>query len=318
MFDQIHKHIEPGYKKCFILYSHNKVNKNEPKVIRLSFVKFNNEEDFTERALSVAYTDYSKQRLIGRTFNSASLVIANEFPEGSFPVEKHFLSFINHMMKHFNYKAYPSTDLSENFYKKLKEITWPEEVGICEGDYTSLLHTILATKKALGKNILSVCFDHKFDDSFNKFFKYYHIDLTFNPEGAVLVTDKFITDERATEIVNMKPKVVISFNDACINSFGDSRAIGRLYQAGIHLVPSSITKVGNSLIAEGCVDQKRTMEQNFKLIETTGQRVETIWKFALEKRINFNEIVDEIAKAELTANRFKLTTYDVGVNLYKA
>ena len=33
---------------------------------------------------------------------------------------------------------------------------------------------------------------------------------------------------------------------------------------------------------------------------------------------NFNEIVDEIAKAELTANRFKLTTYDVGVNLYKA
>ena len=112
----------------------------------------------------------------------------------------------------------------------------------------------------------------------------------------------------------MKPKVVISFNEACI----DESALGRLYQAGIHLIPSSITKVGNSLIAEGCNGQQRTMEQNFKLIETTGQRVETIWKFALEKRINFNEIVDEIAKAEIATSRFKLTTYEVGANLYKA
>ena len=59
-------------------------------------------------------------------------------------------------------------------------------------------------------------------------------------------------------------------------------------------------------------------KQTFKLIETTGQRVQTIWKMALEKRINFNDIVSEITRSQIATNRFKLETHDIGVNTYKA
>ena len=91
-----------------------------------------------------------------------------------------------------------------------------------------------------------------------------------------------------------------------------------LRENNIDLIPSGITKLGNTLIADNQVNVLRSVEQTFKLIETTGQRVEAIWKMALEKRINFNDIVSEITRAEVGQNRFKLETHDIGVNTYKA
>ena len=196
---------------------------------------------------------------------------------------------------------------------------WPPDVDMCEPDYMGLLHTLLATKKSIGKNLLSVYFDYDYDDSFNQFFKYYHINVVDDPKDAVLVTDKYINFERATEIVALKPNIVISFNDACIWETNINDAPMALLRVNnIHLIPSGITKLGNSLIADNFVNNLRTIEQTFKLIETTGERVEKIWKIALEKRVNFNDIISEITKAQIATNRFKLETRDVGVNTYKA
>ena len=121
------------------------------------------------------------------------------------------------------------------------------------------------------------------------------------------------------EIVVLKPEIVISTNDGCIWETPINDVPMRvLRKNNIDLISSGITKLGNTLIADNHVNELRSVEQTFKLIETTGQRVEAIWKMVLEKRINFNDIVSEITKAEIQQNRFKLEVHDIGVNTYKA
>lgn len=318
MFDLLSSHIEPEYKKCFSLYQSKNLESSRSKIIRLSFTTFIDKKDFESRCLAIAFSDYSKYMTSGQKFNGASLIIANDFGEKGKIVTKQLIQMINQLTKTNNWKIYPSSDIPAEFFYKLKEVQWPEGIDIAEPDYISLLHTILATKKSFGENLLSVCFDWEYDESFNQFFKYYHIDVVDNPEGVVLVTNKFITDEKAGEIVNLKPRAVISFIDGTLNDYNDDRPMGRFKLANIHVIPSGITKLGNTLVADSYINDLRPMEQTFKLIETTGQRVQSIWKIALEKRINFNEIVSEITKANIGSNRFKLASHDVGDNTYKA
>ena len=320
MFDLLHTHIEPEYKKCYSIYTTKDIDCTRSPIVRLSFETFYNKEDFETRCLNIAFSDLAKHMTSGQPFNGVSLIVANDFGENGQVIDKHICSLINHLTKKHNLKVYPSAQSSQNYIAKLKEVQWPPDVDLCEPDYMSLLHTILATKKSFGKNLLSVCFDYEYDKSFDQFFKYYHIDIVNDPKDAVLVTNKYIDLERAKEIANLKPNTVISFNDACIwESYGINDApMGILRMNNIHLVPSGITKIGNTIIADTFVNSLRSLEQAFQLVETTGQRVETLWKIALESRINFNDIVSEITKAKIAANRFKLKTYDVGVNIYKA
>ncbi len=318
MFDLLSSHIEPGFKKCFSAYtSANNDSKRSP-IVRLSFAPFYNEKDFENRCFNIAFTDEMKLMTSGQPHNGISLIIANDFGTGGQPIEKHFIKMIDHIIKENNWKVYPSSDIPEDFFKKLKEISWPEGVGIVEPDYMTLLHTILATKKAFGQNLLSVYFDWEYDNSFNQFFKYYHIDVTDNPEKAVLVTNKFIDDNRAKEIVDMKPRTVISFKDGTIDDYNSNEAMGRLKFNEIHLVPAGITQIGNTMVADNYINNLRSTDETFRLLETVGDRVEALWKMALESRINFNDVVTEITRASISTNRFKLQTFGVGNNIYKA
>jgi hypothetical protein len=319
MFDILYSHIEPEYKKCYYAYSQSNIKTNRQKIVHLSFATFIDKDDFKTRSYDIAFNDYTKRMTSGQPFDIVSLVIANDFDLNGQAIEKNLIHLINFITKSYKLKIYPSASVPQSIIKKLKDIYWPNDIDMYEPDYMSLLHTILATKKAIGKNLLSVYFDYDYDDSFNQFFKYYHIDIVDEPKDAVLVTDKFIDENRANELVNLKPKIVISVNDGCIWQTPINDApMGILRKNSIDLISSGITKIGNTLVADNQVNNLRSVEQTFKLIETTGQRVETIWKMALEKRINFNDIVSEITKAEVEQNRFKLEVHDIGVNTYKA
>ncbi len=319
MFDLLYNQIDPENKKCYSAYTSTEQHPERSQVVRLSFETFHNKEDFETRCLNIAFSDYAKQMTSGQLFNGVSLIVANDFGVNGPTIDKQIVFLINFLTKQHNLKVYPSSGVPQNIIGKLKEVQWPPDVDMCEPDYMGLLHTLLATKKSIGKNLLSVYFDYDYDDSFNQFFKYYHINVVDDPKDAVLVTDKYINFERATEIVALKPNIVISFNDACIWETNINDAPMALLRVNnIHLIPSGITKLGNSLIADNFVNNLRTIEQTFKLIETTGERVEKIWKIALEKRVNFNDIISEITKAQIATNRFKLETRDVGVNTYKA
>ena len=318
MFDLLSSHIEPGFKKCFSAYKSANNDSTRSPIVRLSFAPFHSEKDFENRCLNIAFTDEMKLMTSGQTHNGISLIIANDFGAGGQPIEKHFIKMIDYIIKENNWKVYPSPDIPESFFKKLKEVRWPDGVDIAEPDYVTLLHTILATKKAFGENLLSLYFDWEYDEGFNQFFKYYHIDITDNPENAVLVTNKFIDDNRAKEIVEMKPRTVISFKDGTVDDYNSDGPMGRLKFNNIHLVPSGITQIGNTMVADNYINDLRSTEETFKLIETVGDRVETLWKMALESRINFNDLVTEITKARIASNRFKLQTFGVGHNTYKA
>lgn len=320
MFDILHSHIEPEYKKCYYAYSQSNLKTDRQKIVHLSFTTFIDEEDFKVRSRNIAFSDYTKRMTSGQPFNVITLVIANDFGLNGKAIDKNLVHLVNFLTKSHNLKIYPSSSIPENIVKKLKDVYWPEDVDRYEPDYMSLLHTILQTKKSLGRNLLSVCFDYEYDDSFNQFFKYYHIDIVNDPKDAVLVTDKYIDFDRAKEIVKLQPEIVISFNDGCIwESYGINDAPMGLFRVNdINLIPSGITKLGNTLVADNHINNLRTIEQTFKLIETTGERVESLWKMSLEKRINFNDIVSEITKAEVSSNRFKLEVHDIGVNTYKA
>ena len=318
MFDLLSSHIEPGFKKCFSAYKSTNNDSTRSPIVRLSFAPFHSEKDFENRCLNIAFTDEMKLMTSGQTHNGISLIIANDFGAGGQPIEKHFIKMIDYIIKENNWKVYPSPDIPESFFKKLKEVRWPDGVDIAEPDYVTLLHTILATKKAFGENLLSLYFDWEYDEGFNQFFKYYHIDITDNPEKAVLVTNKFIDDNRAKEIVEMKPRTVISFKDGTVDDYNSDGPMGRLKFNNIHLVPSGITQIGNTMVADNYINDLRSTEETFKLIETVGDRVETLWKMALESRINFNDVVTEITKARIASNRFKLQTFGVGHNTYKA
>tara|TARA_B100001094_G_scaffold124656_1_gene120518 strand:- start:4631 stop:5590 length:960 start_codon:yes stop_codon:yes gene_type:complete len=319
MFDILYSHIEPEYKKCYYAYSQSNLKTDRQKIVHLSFTTFIDADDFKIRSHNIAFNDYTKRMTSGQPFDIISLVIANDFGLNGKAIEKNIIYLVNFLTKSYDLKIYPSSSISENIVKKLKDVYWPEDVDKYEPDYMGLLHTILATKKSLGRNLLSVCFDYDYDESFKQFFKYYHIDIVDDPKDAVLVTDKYIDFDRAKEIVRLKPEIVVSFNDGCIwESNINDAPMALLRENNIDLIPSGITKLGNTLIADNQVNVLRSVEQTFKLIETTGQRVEAIWKMALEKRINFNDIVSEITRAEVGQNRFKLETHDIGVNTYKA
>ena len=319
MFDILHSHIEPEYKKCYYAYSQSEVKTDRKKIVHLSFAPFIDKDDFKIRSYNIAFNDCTKRMTSGQPFDVVSLVVANDFGPNGKAIEKNLIHLINFITKSHNLKVYPSSSVPQSIVNKLKDLHWPADVDRYEPDYMTLLHTILATKKSLGRNLLSVNFDYEYDDSFNQFFKYYHIDLVDTPKDAVLVTDKFIDENRANEIVVLKPEIVISTNDGCIWETPINDVPMRvLRKNNIDLISSGITKLGNTLIADNHVNELRSVEQTFKLIETTGQRVEAIWKMVLEKRINFNDIVSEITKAEIQQNRFKLEVHDIGVNTYKA
>ncbi|MBB22338.1 MAG: hypothetical protein CMN04_05540 [Roseibacillus sp.] len=323
MFDILYSHIEPEYKKCYYAYKQSNLQSNlktdRKTIVHLSFAKFIDKEDFKIRSRNIAFNDYTKRMTSGQPFNVITLVVANDFGSNGKAIEKNLVHLVNSLTKLYNLKIYPSSSIPENIVKKLKEVCWPEDIDRYEPDYMGLLHTILATKKSFGRNLLSVCFDYDYDDSFNQFFKYYHIDIVDDPKEAVLVTDKFIDENRASEIVGLQPNVVISVDDGCIWETPINDApMGILRKNNIDLISSGITKLGITLVADNHINNLRTVEQTFKLIETTGERVESIWKMVLEKRINFNDIVSEITKAEVSSNRFKLGVHDIGVNTYKA
>ena len=172
MFDLLYSHIEPDYKKCYTAYASINKNPKRSNVVRLSFETFLNEEDFKTRCLNVAFSDYAKQITSGQPFSGVSLIVATDFAERGQAIQKDIVMLINSLTKQFDLKVYPSAGVSQNIMRKLKEVQWPPDVDMCEPDYMSLLHTVLATKKAIGKNLLSVCFDYEYDESFNQFFKY--------------------------------------------------------------------------------------------------------------------------------------------------
>ena len=323
MFDLVRTHIAPLDKKCFSIHTYNKKINDEVEITRLSFTKFIDEESFTTRSKCVAYNDYAKQKLTGRTFNAFSLVVANDFEVRGKPVDKQLLEFIRNFSKKNNYQLYPSHNIPDKLFQLIENSCWTSEVDIPEGDYASLLYAIASTRDSL--KIWDVYLDLELDKVFHNALKLQNMKIVQTPENSIYITDKFIDDAEAKRLVALKPKVIVNFDDACIDNLGDNQALGRLYQAGIHLIPPGITKIGNSLIAEGFAKELRQLEESFKLIETNFQRCNKIWQYAMHTKENFSAIVNEIVKAgfdttetDFIKNRHKLETFGVGANSYKA
>lgn len=322
----------PQEKNCFILDSNNLGY--ETTIHRICTTEYIDANDFKNRAKLILENEKHKSLLSGKNWNPGVWVIANKFKDHGEVIEKHLASMISKRLNTvYDINVYPSSSLSFNFVKSVKRgLAWDQNIEGPEADFTSVFATILSIHQKYPE--YKVTSDFQSNSVFNQGF----LDLakeqlnyvphkTFGPLDAdILITDKIITPEYSTQLIQAKPKIIVLCNDLGF-SFKDAnnphnKPIHELIEKNIQVIPPFISTIGNSLIAEGIASAKRDLEESFKLTQNLISHFNSsIWDFALNSRINYCMVVSEIFNSiadDTNQTRFQLSPYDVGTMSYLA
>ena len=316
MFIQKNKQENYQDKRVFSILGETKDNCMN----RLCFIDFDNSQNFNDRINRLYSIEKTRQVLTGKQTVTGVVVVSEHFVDkGSVP-KKQLTEFLRKIvLKHVD-KVYPSSHIDFEVYtKSVQESSiWNNDIQPPEADYASLLTSIISAKE---KNILDTV--HRDSDILNQQgfsdFAKDHINLTFSNDADIVVTDKFFDLKYVQMLSNTRCRVLICFNE--VPYLPNSIPVKHLEKSNIHIVPSSVTKLGNFLVAEGLYNNNKNIEESFYLTQGLSTNLNnSLWDFALDSKENFHNVVEEIYNGikDETKNRFKLITQGVGAMNYRA
>jgi hypothetical protein len=312
----------PQEKYCFIIHSEDLGY--EHTLHRLCLTEFVNADDFEKRAKSILELEKQKSLLSGKNWNPGVWLIANKFTDYGDVIEKQLAQMIGKRLKILKKFIYPSYNISSNVLKLVTEgMYWDRGIEMPEADFSSLFMSTASILRVYPEYRINSDFkeDSILKEDFLNLVKEHmnYVGPTFGNPPEILITDKHLTEEYSEQIVKMKPKIVLHFDDIGIINI---RASERLIKNNIHIIPSCVTMMGNSLISQGLSNNKRTIDESFKLIQNQVTHFNSsIWDFSLNSRENFLTVINEIYNAmadEKAESRFRLDSQDVGTMSYLA
>lgn len=314
MYQEDYKKITPTEKRCIIVSS-----EDQRVARRVVFGKFKTEKEFEEDYKEHYKEEKTRQVLSGKNFPAGLVFIADDFGEGGKVPEKHLVEFIRKLSSKNKWSHYPSSSLRDNYeFEHLHQLNisefWDDTLPVQEADYVSMFVATLTAVKT--KELKTFLVDGTNLSHFQEMLKQV-IQPTFgNPD--VYITSNFIDWQEIKKIEKINPKVVLFFGNSIIT---ESMA-NHLIKKDIHIIPPSITQLGNMLISEGIFNNSREVSESFQLINKACSELnDSLWRYALNYRVNFYTVVDEIYKAYTNENetsRFRLDYKDIGAMSYLA
>ena len=316
-FPLVHKNLNVADKQVYIVNEYNK-DKDKQEIVRTIILPFIDEADFEIKSLNACYTEWAKIVLSGLDFHAKTFCYAKDFSKcgKGHAVEKRLYQQLKHYIRFQKLRMYPTTTLdNEEFFKfstnvAASDVIWDETCNSYEGDLTTLTYTINATRRIKDVHKIYLNFQNHDPAPLEAMLKYWSFQMISEPtDDCIVVTDQYITPEVAKFLSAKQPVAIIGFNDSDYDHFSSSEdAYVIMKENDVHYVPASITKLGSTLIAEGLANHKRSVGDTYELLKMYPEKVENLWKFADNYRVNFNDICLSIADAILlgTQNPYKL------------
>lgn len=314
MYQEDYKQILPTEKRCIIVSSEDqRVSR------RVVFSKFKTEKEFQEDYEEHYKEEKTRQILSGKDFPVGLVFVADDFLEAGKVPEKQLVEFVRKLSTKKKWSHYPSSSLRDNYeFEHLHQINisefWDDTLPVQEADYVSMFVATLTAVKT--KELKTFLIAGTNLSHFQEMLKQV-IQPTFgNPD--IYITNNFIDWEEIRKIEKINPKVVLLFGNSIIT---ESMA-NHLIKKDIHIIPPSITQLGNMIISEGIFNKSREVSESFQLINKACSDLnQSLWRYAENYKVNFYTVVDEIYKAHTDENetsRFKLTYKEIGAMSYRA
>jgi|TARA_B110000444_G_scaffold60236_1_gene56100 hypothetical protein len=314
MYQEDYKQILPTEKRCIIVSS-----EDQRVARRVVFGKFKTEKEFEEDYREHYKEEKTRQIISGKEFPVGLVFIADDFGEAGKVPEKHLVEFIRKLSVKNKWSHYPSSSLRDNYeFEHLQQLNvsefWDDTLPVQEADYVSMFIATLTAVKT--KELKTFLVNGKNLSHFEEMLKQI-IEPTFgNPD--VYITNNFIDWEEIRKIEKINPKVVLLFGNSIIT---ESMA-NHLIKKDIHIIPPSVTQLGNMLISEGIFNKSREVSESFQLINKACSDLnQSLWRYAENYKVNFYTVVDEIYKAHTDENetsRFRLDYKEIGAMSYRA
>lgn len=287
---------------------------------RLCFIDYDNSQNFNDKIKRLCEIEKTRQILTGKSVPMGLVTVAEHYVDkGSVP-KKQLTEFLRKIVLKNLTAVYPASHIDFDVYKKSVQSStvWMENIQPPEADYASLLTAILVAKEKNESDTVYIDSNILNTKGFSDFAKE-HINLTFSNDADIVVTDKFFDLKYVQLLSRTRCKTLLCFDE--VGYLSNSIPLQHLEKSKIHVIPPSVTKLGNFLVAEGIYNTNRNIEESFYLTQILTKNLNSaLWDFALNSRENFHTVVKEIYDATIndnSKNRFKLKTQGVGAMSYR-
>jgi hypothetical protein len=311
------QNISPEDRNCFSF-----TDNGTPTRRKLILTHFSNPENFQKRVERAIKNEHTRMIFSTKNIDFGVLVIADSFEGRGDLEEKKLKQQINFFITKKDYLLYPSSTLDNSFYRNLNSKlhkSWPEDLECFEADYISIYNCLVACAMKTEYKTVGIHGDSFFKNQFVEMLKQNNEHLNYQTFGFdILLTDRYIDRNYASELIELKPKVVVCASDIDL----DEGYVKELIDNNIHVVPGSISLTGNFYVNEGLIEKNRNMEENMQLTSVSSLHMnKAIWHDVLNSRKNFYSIIEEIYQASIDPSaktNFKLGEEGVGAMSFKA